>query len=141
MKDKPTQPNTPTRGRADLDRLHRMSEEEIERTSPPELENLSADFWRDATITVASDVLKRARALSIEEDPSASAVLGGQLATYADGGPSLRRDERDAAREHREAIQRLIRLSRIPRPAATPPRTTRDADGNRNWKRDDLYDR
>ncbi len=40
----------PTRGRADWDRLRRMSEEEIERTSPPELANLPEDFWKDARV-------------------------------------------------------------------------------------------
>jgi uncharacterized protein (DUF4415 family) len=42
----------PTRGWADFDRLDRMTEEEIERTSPPELANLPADFWKDAVLVV-----------------------------------------------------------------------------------------
>jgi uncharacterized protein (DUF4415 family) len=45
-------PKKPSRGRADLDRLDRMTEEEIERTSPPELANLPADFWKDAVLVV-----------------------------------------------------------------------------------------
>jgi uncharacterized protein (DUF4415 family) len=42
----------PTRGRADFERLDRMTEAEIERTSPPELANLPADFWKDAVLVV-----------------------------------------------------------------------------------------
>ncbi len=36
------------RGRVDLDRLRHMTDEEIERTSPPELANLPDDFWDSA---------------------------------------------------------------------------------------------
>ena len=63
MDDKPT--TKPTRGRADLDRLRRMSEEEIERTSPPELQNLSADFWSDAVVVPPP---KRAISLRVDKD-------------------------------------------------------------------------
>ena len=93
------------------------------------------------TITVDREVLERARARAIEERTSVSGVLSEQLAAYSDGCRTLQRAAGDAARERAGAIERLIRLSNIPRPAATPPRTTQDADGNRNWKRDDLYDR
>lgn len=40
----------PSKGRADLPRLRRMSEREIARTSPPELADLPADFWTSATV-------------------------------------------------------------------------------------------
>lgn len=93
------------------------------------------------TITVDSDVLKRARVRAIEEDTSVNAVLREHLATYADGRRSLRRAVSGSAEGRAEAIERLIRLSKTRRPAATPARTTHDADGNRTWKRDDLYDR
>lgn len=93
------------------------------------------------TITVDPAILKRARVRAIEEDTSVNAVLREHLVTYADGNRSLRRAAEDSARGRADAIERLIRLSRIPRPAATPSRTTRDEFGNRNWKRDDLYDR
>ena len=46
----PTRPTTPTKGRADLARLRRVTEREINRTSPPELRNLPDDFWRDARV-------------------------------------------------------------------------------------------
>jgi uncharacterized protein (DUF4415 family) len=42
----------PSRGRADFDRLDRVSQEEIQRTSPPELANLPADFWKNAVLVV-----------------------------------------------------------------------------------------
>jgi uncharacterized protein (DUF4415 family) len=40
----------PSRGRANFERLRNMSEEEIERTSPPELKGLGPDFWKDAIL-------------------------------------------------------------------------------------------
>ena len=42
--------SVPTRGIVDLDRLRSMTEEEIMRTSPPELANLPHDFWKDAVL-------------------------------------------------------------------------------------------
>lgn len=38
------------RGRADLTRLRRMSEREIEATSPPDLADLPTNFWDEATV-------------------------------------------------------------------------------------------
>jgi uncharacterized protein (DUF4415 family) len=38
------------RGRADLARLRRVSEREIQATSPPELADLPDDFWNDARV-------------------------------------------------------------------------------------------
>ncbi len=37
-----------SRGRANLASLHRMTEAQIARTSPPELSDLPSDFWDDA---------------------------------------------------------------------------------------------
>ena len=65
MEDELTQAKTPTRGRADLDRLRRMSEEEIERTAPSQLRNLPADFWRDAVVVPPP---KRAISLRVDQD-------------------------------------------------------------------------
>ena len=56
----------PQRGRADLGRLRRMTEPEIERTSPPELADLRADFWADAEVVVAP--LKQAISLRVDQD-------------------------------------------------------------------------
>ena len=55
----------PTRGRADLDRLHRTSEEQTERTAPSELRDLPADFWKDAVVVPPS---KRAISLRVDQD-------------------------------------------------------------------------
>ena len=38
----------PSRGRADLARLRGVTEAEIQRTAPPELAELPADFWHSA---------------------------------------------------------------------------------------------
>jgi uncharacterized protein (DUF4415 family) len=56
----------PSRGRADLARLRRMSEAEIARTSPPELADLPDDFWDAATLVEPPD--KRAISLRVDED-------------------------------------------------------------------------
>jgi uncharacterized protein (DUF4415 family) len=40
----------PSRGAADLERLRRVSDGEIRRTSPPDLADLPEDFWERAAI-------------------------------------------------------------------------------------------
>ena len=42
----------PSRGRAKLGKLRRVSEAEIARTSPPELADLPNDFWTRARLVV-----------------------------------------------------------------------------------------
>ena len=59
-------PDVPSVGRADLARLRRMTDAEIERTSPPELRNLPKDFW-DAAERVPA-VLKEAISLRVDAD-------------------------------------------------------------------------
>jgi uncharacterized protein (DUF4415 family)/uncharacterized DUF497 family protein len=56
----------PRQGRVDYDRVHRMSERDIMRTSPEELADLPADFWDDAELVVP--VSKRAISLRVDED-------------------------------------------------------------------------
>ena len=56
----------PTRGRADFERMDRMSEEDIARTSPPELANLPDDFWDSAVMV--EPVLKQPISLRVDED-------------------------------------------------------------------------
>ena len=56
----------PSQGRADLARLRRMSDAEIERTAPAELPLFSADFWDDAAIQVP--IRKTAISLRVDED-------------------------------------------------------------------------
>lgn len=47
---RPARSKQALRGRADLARLRRMSEREIEATSPPELADLPNDFWDQAKV-------------------------------------------------------------------------------------------
>ena len=56
----------PTRGRADLGRLRRMTETEIRRTAPPELADLPADFWDEGELVVPT--AKQAISLRVDED-------------------------------------------------------------------------
>ena len=71
MSDKPTRkpskrPEHPSRGRADFSRLRVVRDAEIARTSPPELADLPAAFWRDAELVAA--VPKQAISLRVDED-------------------------------------------------------------------------
>lgn len=54
------------RGRADLERLRGASEEEIRRSSPPELADLPEDFWQDAVIVEPGR--KQAVSLRVDRD-------------------------------------------------------------------------
>jgi uncharacterized protein (DUF4415 family) len=56
----------PSRGREDLSRLRGISDAAIQRTSPPELADLPANFWAEATLVVPSS--KRAISLRVDED-------------------------------------------------------------------------
>ena len=58
--------NALKRGRASLARLRRMTEREIERTSPPELAGLPGDFWDEADLVVAPP--KQAISLRVDQD-------------------------------------------------------------------------
>lgn len=59
-------PEVPTVGRADLARLRRLTDAEIERTSPPELANLPKDFWDAAELVPA--VVKEPISLRVDAD-------------------------------------------------------------------------
>ena len=54
----------PSRGRADLQRLRKVTQAEIERTSPPELD-LPDDFWDDAEVVAPE---KEAISLRVDQD-------------------------------------------------------------------------
>lgn len=56
----------PKRGRVDRARIRRMTEVQIERTSPPELAYLPDDFWSDAELV--SVPAKQAISLRVDED-------------------------------------------------------------------------
>jgi uncharacterized protein (DUF4415 family) len=58
--------NRPSRGRADLARLRRLTDAEISRTAPPELADLPDDFWKDASLVFP--VPKQAISLRVDGD-------------------------------------------------------------------------
>ena len=56
----------PSRGRADLERLRRMTDLEVRDSSPPELAGLPHDFWDTAVLV--EPVRKQAISLRVDED-------------------------------------------------------------------------
>ena len=65
-KQTPEPRRRPSRGRADLSRLRRVSDAEVRRTSPSELADLPANFWDDAEVVAPTS--KRAISLRLDED-------------------------------------------------------------------------
>ena len=55
----------PSRGRADLDGLQRISDAQIASTSPPELSDLPPDFWAEAVVVPGP---KKAISLRVDQD-------------------------------------------------------------------------
>jgi len=72
----PSVRRSPSRGRADLERVRRMSETTLHDTAPAELAALPDDFW-DAAVLV-EPVRKQAISLRVDEDV---------LAWFKQGGP------------------------------------------------------
>ena len=79
-----TRARRPNRGRADLEYLDAMTEEEIMANSPPELTDLPDDFWDDAvlvspkqaiSIRVDHDVLEWFRSVGPGYQTRMNAVL------------------------------------------------------------------
>ena len=56
----------PSRGRADLARLRRMTEEEIEQQVPREFADLPADFWAGAKLVLPPP--KQAVSIRVDQD-------------------------------------------------------------------------
>jgi hypothetical protein len=75
------------------------------------------------TISVSSDVLKRARLRALEEDTSVNAVLAAYLEAYSGADDHRRRRER--------AVAHILDLSE--KSAA--------GSGGRSWSRDELHER
>jgi uncharacterized protein (DUF4415 family) len=63
---KPARKAEPSRGRAEIARLRKVSEREIARTSPPELAGLPRDFWDGAELVLPAT--KRAISLRVDVD-------------------------------------------------------------------------
>ena len=90
-------------GRMDVARVRRMTEREIEATSPPELANLPADFWDEAVLV--PPVIKQAISLRVDPDvlewfraqgPRYQSRMNAVLRTYMT--QMRRRSRRSAAR-------------------------------------------
>lgn len=58
--------NRPSRGRANLARLRRLTDAEIDRRAPPELADLPDDFWNEPWLILPA--AKRAISLRVDED-------------------------------------------------------------------------
>ena len=106
---KPSKPSTrkttPTRGRADLSRLRRMTEAEIARTSPPALRDLPESLWQD--VRVVSPVTKQAISIRLDQDV---------LDFFRASGPRYQSQINAVLRQYVEHVA-----------AATPPRRKRVA--------------
>ncbi len=67
---KPLKPSArkarPTKGRADLSRLRRVTDAEIERTAPPELRDVPDSLWESAR--VVTPVEKQAISIRLDRD-------------------------------------------------------------------------
>ena len=59
-------PTKPSRGRANFALLDAMTEEDIMRTSPPELADLPDDFWDDAELV--PPIVKEPISIRVDED-------------------------------------------------------------------------
>ncbi len=88
------------RGRAELGRLRRMTEREIQRTSPPELADLPDDFWAAAELVVPP---KQAVSLRLDQDvlewfrehgPRYQTRINAVLRTYVNRAKATGRDRR-----------------------------------------------
>lgn len=98
----------PDRGRADLDRVREMTEEEIAQTSPHELADLPADFWDDAEVVTPPP--KEAISLRVDQDV---------LDWFREGGPRYQTRMNAVLRSYMQAMKR--RSSKRSRPRK--PRT------------------
>lgn len=83
------------KGRIDRQRVLSMTEEEIMRTSPPELANLPDDFWDDAV--VVEPILKEPISLRVDEDV---------LAWFRKAGPRYQTRMNAVLRRYMEAMTR-----------------------------------
>lgn len=87
-----------------------MSEREIERTSPPELADLPADFWSDATVVVPPP--KQAISLRVDQDvlawfkeqgPRYQTKMNAVLRTYVSRAKTGGAERRAPRRRSQEA--------------------------------------
>lgn len=91
----------PSRGRANLALLRRVSDAEIARTSPPELVELPADFWDSAELVVPG--AKKAISLRVDEEV---------LAWFRSSGPRYQTRMNAVLRSYVTAMRQGRRKSR-----------------------------
>ena len=93
-------------GRADLARLRRMSEREIERTSPAELAGLPEEFWNEADVVVPPP--KQAISLRVDQDvlawfkgqgPRYQTKMNAVLRTYVNRAKTDVKDRRTSGKQ------------------------------------------
>lgn len=96
---KSSRPNTsPSQGRAHLAKLRRVTDAEIARSSPPELRDLPADFWKEGvpvlpaakvpiSLRVDSDVLEFFRESGPRYQSRINAVLRSYMERVAASPP------------------------------------------------------
>lgn len=96
---------TPPQGRVDLTRLGKMTEREIDRTSPPELANLPADFWNEAEVIVPP--AKQAISLRVDQHvlawfkrhgPRYQTMMNAVLRAYVSRTKTAGKDKRTSGR-------------------------------------------
>lgn len=93
-------------GRADLARLRKMTEREIEHTSPPELAGLPDDFWNGADLVVPPP--KQAISLRVDQDvlawfreqgPRYQTKMNSVLRTYVSRAKASVKDRRPSGKQ------------------------------------------
>lgn len=94
------QTRKPSRGRADFERMARMTEEEIQRTSPPQLANLPDDFW-DSAVWMPP-INKQPISLRVDDDV---------LAWFRKAGPRYQSRMNAVLRTYMEAMSKRPRKS------------------------------
>jgi len=100
----------PSRGRADLHRIRRMTEAQIMKSSPPELADLPDDFWSDAQLVLAPG--KEAISLRVDEDV---------LNWFREGGPRYQSRMNAVLRSYVQAMKRSAPPSRRTRKNKSKP--------------------
>jgi len=95
----------PSRGRADLPRLRRMTERAIARTSPRELARLPPGFW--ATATVVAPAPKQAISLRVDRDV---------LAWFREAGPRYQSRMNAVLRTYMSRVKEEAIRYRVKRP-------------------------
>ena len=91
----------PSRGRANLALLRRVSDAEIARTAPSELAELPADFWNAAALVVPN--AKTAISLRVDEDV---------LTWFRKSGPRYQTRMNAVLRSYVSAMRRARRKTR-----------------------------